>query len=248
MGIFEAIWVDLQILFRPALFNLYFAFASIPVGFVLAIGLALAKASRHKAVSRLASGYIYVFRGSPLFIQFFMIYSSVLALNLSVWKPLGLDGLVLNPLVLGPVVLALNTTAYTAEILYGALLSVPKGEVEAARAFGFGPAARFRRIIWPHMIRLAWPAYTNEVVFLFHATTLVYFTLPVIDDQKDLMNKAGELYQHDYNVLLHYSVAGLYFLAASLSVFFVFGLVYRHLTRHMAGATPLRFRFGNLLR
>ena len=57
------------------------------------------------------------------------------------------------------------------------------------------------------MIRLAWPAYTNEIVFLFHATALVYFTLPVINEQKDLMNKAGELFERDYNVFLHFSVA-----------------------------------------
>ncbi len=99
----------------------------------------------------------------------------------------------LNPLVLGPAILALNTTAYTAEIFYGALQTVPRGEIEAARAYGMSWGQRFRRIAWPHLIRIAWPAYTNEVVFLFHATALVYFTLPVIGDQKDLMNKAGEL-------------------------------------------------------
>ena len=51
------------------------------------------------------------------------------------------------------------------------------------------------------------------MVFLFHATALVYFTLPVIDDQKDLMNKAGELFERDYNAFLHFPVAALYFLA-----------------------------------
>ena len=60
--------------------------------------------------------------------------------------------------------------------------------------------------------RIAWPAYTNEVVFLFHATALIYFTLPVIGDQKDLMNMAGDLYERDYNVFLHFGVAALYFL------------------------------------
>ena len=81
----------------------------------------------------------------------------------------------------------------------------------------------FRTVVWPNMIRLAWPAYTNEVVFLFHATALVYFTLPVIDQQKDLMNKAGELFERDYNAMLHFGVAGLYFLAASVVIFFVSG-------------------------
>jgi His/Glu/Gln/Arg/opine family amino acid ABC transporter permease subunit len=240
-GLLDAILVDVAILGRATLFNLYFAFASIPVGFGLAVLVMLGRNSNNRLLANLCGGYIYAFRGSPFFIQLFMLYSLALALNLSVWKPLGIDWLVLNPLFLGPLILALNTTAYTAEILHGALRAVPKGEVEAAKAFGMGRSERFRRIIWPHVIRLAWPAYTNEVVFLFHATALVYFTLPVIDGQRDLMSQANDLFQRDYNSVLHFSVAAAYFLAVSLAVFFVFGLVYRHLMRHMPGARPLKF-------
>jgi polar amino acid transport system permease protein len=226
---------------RPALFNLYFALASIPVGFVLAIFLALGKASSNPVVTNLSRGYVYAFRGSPFFIQLFMFYSVMLAFNLAVWKPAGIDWLLLHPLFLGPAILTLNTTAYTAEIFYGALMTVPRGEIEAARAYGMSRAQIFRSITWPHLIRLAWPAYTNEVVFLFHATALVYFTLPVIDDQKDLMNIAGELFERDYNVFLHFSVAAGYFLVISLCIFFVFGLIYRRLMRHMPEAPRVRF-------
>jgi len=247
-GILDLIWRDVALLGQATLFNLYFAFASIPVGFCLAILVALGRNSTNRWVARLCSGYIYAFRGSPFFIQLFMFYSLALALNMTVWRPLGIDGFVLHPLFLGPVILALNTTAYTAEIFCGALLAVPRGEGEAARAYGMSRLEQFRRITWPHMIRLAWPAYTNEVVFLFHATALVYFSLPVIDGQRDLMSQASDLFQRDYNAVLHYSVAAGYFLAVSLVVFFVFGLVYRHLTRHMPGTKPLRFRFLSLAR
>jgi polar amino acid transport system permease protein len=240
-ALLDPILRDISLLARPALFNLYFAFASIPVGFVLAVLMALGRASPNRWLAQLCSGYIYAFRGSPFFIQLFMFYSLALALNISVWKPLGIDWFVLHPLFLGPLILALNTTAYTAEIFYGALLTVPKGEIEAARAYGMTRSQQFRRVTWPHLIRIAWPAYTNEVVFLFHATALVYFTLPVIDDQRDLMSKASDLFQRDYNAFLHFSVAALYFLAISLAIFFVFGLVYRRLTRHMPGAMPIRF-------
>lgn len=226
---------------KPVLFNLYFAAASIPVGFVAAVFLALGKASRNTLISALSRAYIYAFRGSPFFIQLFMFYSIMLAFNLTVWKPAGIDWLVLNPLVLGPAILALNTTAYSAEIFHGALITVPRGEIEAARAYGMTPWQVFRAVTWPHLIRIAWPAYTNEVVFLFHATALVYFTLPVIDDQKDVMNKAGELFEHDYNAFLHFSVAGLYFLAVSLCIFLIFGVIYRRLMRHLPRAPRLRF-------
>lgn len=240
----EIVLNEISLLARPALFNLYFAAASIPIGFLLAVLMTLGRASSNPWVAKLCSGYIYAFRGSPFFIQLFMFYSLALALNISVWKPWGIDWFVLNPLFLGPLILALNTTAYTAEILHGALQTVPQGEIEAARAYGMTRAQQFRRVTWPHLIRIAWPAYTNEVVFLFHATALVYFTLPVIDGQRDLMSQASDLFQRDYNAFLHFSVAALYFLVISLVIFFLFGLIYRQLTRHMPGAMPLRFRLG----
>jgi His/Glu/Gln/Arg/opine family amino acid ABC transporter permease subunit len=226
--------------FGPAvLFNLYFALASIPIGFALAVALALAKASDNPWLYRPSRVFIYAFRGSPLFIQFFMFYSLALSLNIGVWRPLGLSGLVLHPLFIGPLVLMLNTAAYTAQIFHGALLAVPRGEVEAARAYGMTGWQQFRYVIWPNLIRLAWPAYTNEVVFLFHATAVVYLALPVIGDQKDLMVTAKDMFERDFNAFLHFSVAALYFLAVSLVIFFFFGLIYARLMRHLPGRTPL---------
>ncbi len=244
MAWFDAIINDILILAKPSLFNIYFAASSIPIGFAFAIGLTLMRVSKNKILSYLAAGYIYAFRGSPLFIQFFMFYSIILSLNLTLWKPLGIDWIVLNPLFLGPFVLILNTSAYSAQILFGAYQNVPKGEIEAARAFGMNRAQQFRSVIWPNMLRLAWPSYTNEVVFLFHSTALVYFTLPVINEQKDLMNKAGELFERDYNVFLHFSVAALYFLVISFVIFWAFGLFYKHLMRHNASEKSPKIKFA----
>ncbi len=155
---------------------------------------------------------------------------------------MGIDHVVMHPLFIGPLVLILNTSAYTAEIFYGAMRAVPKGELEAAFAVGMSRWSTFRSVIWPNMIRLAWPAYTNEVVFLFHATAIVYFTLPVINEQKDLMNKAGELFEKDYNVFLHFSVAGLYFLFISLLIFAAANVVYKRLTAHLDPAIANRMK------
>ena len=248
MNFIETLLREISLLAMPALFNIYFAAAAIPVGFVLAIFLALGKGSRNPIINRLSRGYIYFFRGSPFFIQLFAFYSLMLAFNLSTWKPLGIDWLVLHPLFLGPAILALNTTAYSAEIFHGALTTVPRGEMDAARAFGMSRSQRFRAIVWPHLIRIAWPAYTNEVVFQFQTTALIYFTLPVIGEQQDLMNKAEELFQRDYNVFLHFSVAALYFLAISLAIFYAFGLIYRRLMRHLPEATRMQFSFSRLTR
>lgn len=244
MGFFDPLFADIGEMALPALFNVYFAAASIPLGFVFAVGLAFLRHGRTPVVSQFAGGFIYVFRGTPLFLQFFAVYSAMLSLNLGVWQPLGVSGWVLHPLFLGPLVLTLNTTAYTAEILYGAIKTVPKPELDAARAFGMGPWRLFRSVMWPNMIRVAWPAYTNEVVFLFQATAIVYFTLPVIVGQEELMIKAEKLFQGDFNVFLHYGVAALYFLAITLVIFFVFNRVYRRLMRHQVQDAPMRVRYA----
>src|SRR5690606_16770580 len=117
-------------LFAPAVwYNIYFAAAAIPLGFIFAVLLALGKASPSPLVSRLSRFYVYAFRGSPLFIQFFMVYSLTLSFNIALWKPWGISWFVLHPLFIGPLVLMLNTAAYTAEIFYGALRAVPRGEI-----------------------------------------------------------------------------------------------------------------------
>ena len=233
---------DLGLLAKPALFNVYFALASIPLGFPFAIALAFGKNSSNKILSNLCRGYIYAFRGSPLFIQFFMFYSIALSMNRSHWKPWGIDDIVMHPLFIGPMVLILNTGAYSAEIFYGALKTIPKGESEAAKSVGMSKWHEFRSVTWPNMIRLAWPAYTNEVVFLFHGTALVYFTLPVINEQKDLMNKAGELFEKDYNIFLHFSVAGLYFLVLSMGIFYISGIIFKRLNKHMKPESVTKFK------
>ncbi|MGK0273098.1 MAG: His/Glu/Gln/Arg/opine family amino acid ABC transporter permease subunit [Cocleimonas sp.] len=224
---------EIILLAKPALFNAYFALASIPIGFPFAVLLALGKYSTNKWLSMPSRVFIYAFRGSPLFIQFFMFYALMLSLNKVLWKPMGVDEWILHPLFIGPLILILNTGAYAAEIFYGALRTIPKGEVEAARAMGMSKSQVFRTVTWPNMLRLSWPAYTNEMVFLFHSTSLVYFTLPVINQQKDLMNKAGELFEQDYNIYLHFGVAGLYFLIASLIIFYLSELFRRRLNRHL---------------
>ena len=188
--------------------------------------------------------YIYAFRGSPFFIQLFLVYTLMLSLNLSVWQPLGIAGFVLHPLFLAPVVLIINTSAYTAEILAGALRTVPKGELDAAAAFGMTRAQTFRSVIWPNAIRIAWPAYTNELVFLFQVTALIYFTLPVIAGQQELMSRATTMVQRDYNVFLHFGVAAGYFLAIALVIFFFANWFYRYLMRHTATPVPARVRFN----
>jgi len=143
------------------IWNIYFGVVAMLTGFVLAISLAVGKASHIKPVRKIAEWTIFIFRGSPLFIQFFFAYFLFLSLKQSfpVFSPLT------SAWAGALVVLFLNTAAYSGEIFYGALQSIPKGDIEAADAYGLTGLMRFRRITFPTMLRLAWPAYTNEAIF-----------------------------------------------------------------------------------
>ena len=242
MTLVVALINDVVLLAKPALFNLYFLLAALPFGFVFAILVALARHRPQKRYAMPAKIFIYAFRGSPLFIQFFMFYTLMLALNRDYWQPWNIDWLVMSPLFIGPMVLMLNTSAYSAEIFYGALKAIPVGQLDAANALGLRPWQRLRFVVLPNILRLGWPAYTNEVVFLFHSTALVYLAMPVIDQQKDLMNKAGELFETDYNLFLHFGVAAGYFLCLSCVIFVLCKQIEHRLNHHLPGrARPSLF-------
>ncbi len=145
---------------------------SLIIGFFCAIPIALARLSRNPLLRWPAYGFMFYFRGTPLIVQIFLIYYGS-GQFVSELKALGLWTFFREPYFCAILTLVLNTAAYTAEILRGAIQAVPHGEVEAARACGMSPSLAFRRIVFPKAMRLALPAYTNEVVFLFQATSLV---------------------------------------------------------------------------
>ena len=234
------------------IWNLYFVALSLTFGFVLANGLALAKAGRNPWLRCPANGFIFVFRGSPLFIQFFLAYSALVLLPRDGVQLFGLSlstGWLTRAWAGALIVLTLNTAAYSAEIFHGALMNVPKGDLEAADAYGMTGWKRFRRIVWPTMMRLAWPAYTNEAIFLFHATTLVFFSaFPAIQQMGDSLYYASYFADKTFNPFVAYPIVAGYFILLTLCLIGLFGVVNRRLNRHLPGAAkPLRYR-PNLFR
>lgn len=212
------------------IWNIYFGALALFAGFFLATAVALGKAVRNPLVRKPAEWFIFLFRGSPLFIQFFFAY--FVFLNLKGVSPF------FNPLTsawLGAlVVLFLNTAAYSGEIFYGALQSIPKGDTEAADAYGLSGWSRFRRVIWPTMLRLAWPAYTNEAIFLFHATTLVFFSgFPAIQQRGDALYYANYFADKTFNPFIPYPILAGYFILLTLTVITIFGVVNTRLNRHL---------------
>ena len=239
------------------LWNIYFGLFAIMVGFFFAMALALGKASPLKLFRLPATGFIFLFRGSPLFIQFFVAYEAFVLLpkvgfELDLgFMVLGAETRWLTKAWLGALfVLFCNTSAYSAEIFYGALRAVPIGDSEAADAFGFSPWQKFRRVIWPTMLRLAWPSYTNEVIFLFHATTLVFFSgFPAWRQQGDALYYAAYFAHKTFNPFIPYPIVAGYFILLTLLIIGLFGLAGRYLNRHVPAAQKPRFRLRlNLVR
>ncbi len=228
------------------IWNIYFGLTALVLGFFFAIALAMGKASPRALLRKPSEWFIFVFRGSPLFIQFFFAYFLFLSLKT--------DYPFFDPFTsawMGAVVvLFCNTSAYSAEIFYGALQSIPKGDVEAADAYGLSGWARFRRVIWPTMMRLAWPSYTNEAIFLFHATTLVYISsFPAWQQRGDALYYASYFADKTFNPFIPYPILAGYFVLLTLCVIGLFGMVNRRLNRHLPQEARRRIRLRpNIIR
>ena len=233
------------------IWNLYFGFLALTFGFFLANALAMAKAARSPWLRKPAEWFIFVFRGSPLFIQFYLAYEALVLLPRAGFEvSLGFTTITLATSWMTKawagalLVLFLNTAAYSAEIFYGALRSVPKGDIEAADAYGLTGWKKFTRVLWPTMLRLAWPSYTNEAIFLFHATTLVYFSgFPAFQQKGDALYYASYFADKTFNPFIPYPIAAFYFICLTLTLIGLFGMINRRLNRHLPGARPrLRIR------
>ena len=222
------------------IWNIYFGLFALITGFVLATAVAVGKGSRHTWVRKPCAWFIFVFRGSPLFIQFFFAYF----LFLSVKQTSPALGAFTAAWLGALVVLFLNTAAYSAEIFYGALRSIPKGDIDAADAYGLSGWARFRRVIWPTMLRLAWPAYTNEAIFLFHATTLVFFSgFPAVQQRGDALYYASYFADKTFNPFIPYPILAGYFILLTLTVIGLFSLVNKRLNRHLPADRRARIKY-----
>ncbi len=230
------------------MWNIYFGTLALLAGFFLSTALALGKGARSAWLRKPAEWFIFLFRGSPLFVQFFFGYFLFLSLKQSfpIFEPF--TAAWLGALV----VLFLNTSAYTGEIFHGALRAIPKGDIEAADAYGFSGFTRFRKIIWPTMLRLAWPAYTNEAIFLFHATALVFFSgFPAWQQRGDALYYAKYFADKTFNPFVPYPILAGYFIALTLVIIALFGLINarlnHHLPQNMQDSRRIKPRF-NLIR
>lgn len=200
--------------------------ASLLLGFVLAVPLAILRGSSHLLLRLPAWGYIYIFRGTPLLVQLFVIYygfGQLESVKQSVFWPFFQEAYWCALLAF-----TLNTAAYTAEIVRGAIQATPVGELEAAKALGMSNIKMLHRILLPSAFRRALPAYSNEVIFMLHGSAVAGIITLV-----DITGAARIVNSRFYNPFEAFITAALFYMALTFIVVWLFKRLERRWLAHL---------------
>ncbi|HCH3849657.1 ABC transporter permease [Vibrio parahaemolyticus] len=184
---------------------------SLVIGLCVSVPLAIARNSTNYALSLTSWGFIYFFRGTPLLVQLYLIYYGMdqfFPVKDTLWEHAWFCALV---------AFVLNTSAYTAEIIRGAINGLPKGEVEAAKAYGMSKFMTYKRIILPSALRRALPAYSNEVIFMLHGSAVAGIVTIV-----DLTGAARLVNSRYYAPFESFLTAGLFYMSLTFIILWCF--------------------------
>lgn len=203
-----------------------FLIISLIVGFILSVPIALGAASSIKLLSAPAKTFIYVWRGTPLLIQIYMIYHGMAQFD---FVREGVLWVIFKEAYwCALIAFVLNTAAYTAEIIRGAIVQTPRGEIEAAKAMGMSDFNLYKRIILPSAFRRALPAYGNEAIFMLHGTALAGVITLI-----DLFGAARIVNSRHFIPFESYIAAGLFYLALTFAMVWLFKKLEKHWLKHL---------------
>ncbi|WP_447475091.1 ABC transporter permease [Vibrio harveyi] len=192
------------------------------IGLAVSIPLAIARNSANYALSLPSWAFIYFFRGTPLLVQLYLIYYGMdqfFPVKDTLWE---------NAWFCALVAFVLNTSAYTAEIIRGAINGLPKGEVEAAKAYGMSTFMTYRRIILPSALRRALPAYSNEVIFMLHGSAVAGIITIM-----DLTGAARLVNSRYYAPFESFLTAGLFYMALTFIILWCFKVAEKRFLAHL---------------
>ena len=194
------------------------AVISFVLGLVLALGLALMRLSHRWWLSGIAWAYISVVRGTPLLVQLFVIFYGLPSI-----------GVVIDPFPSAVVAFSVNVGGYAAEIIRAAVLSVPKGQWEAAYMIGTPRHLALRRIILPQAARVSVPPLSNTFISLVKDTSLASLILVT-----ELFRQAQEVAAFSQEFMLLYLEAALVYWVICLGLSAVQGALETRLDRYVA--------------
>ncbi len=182
---------------------------SFVIGFIIAIPVGLARSRTGTWMSRITYGYVYIIRGTPLLVQIFLLYYGAGQFHKAL-SQLGLWWLFREAYYCGLFALILNTVAYQAEIVRGAVLAIPKSLEEAGASVSLSMLQIFRFIHLPIATARMLPALGNEFVLLLKASALVSVIAVT-----DVMGQARYLFSETLDLSVYY-VAAINYLAIVL--------------------------------
>ncbi|MDM9628309.1 ABC transporter permease [Rhizobium sp. S152] len=199
---------------------------SIVCGAVLSVPLAFARMSPNKVINGLAYAYVYIFRGTPLLAQLFLIYY-----GLGQFRPqleaIGMWWFFREAWYCGLFAMTINTAAYQAEILRGAIESVPRGQHEAAASLGIHKIIAFRKIVLPQALIVALRPYGNEIILMVKGSAVV-----AIITVLDLMGETRYAFSRTFDYQT-YLWAAIFYLAIVETLRHLWAWIERRLTRHL---------------
>ena len=193
--VFDSVW--LSPLAHGLILTLEITLTCIAIGIVLGILLALGRVYGGRLISIPCNIYIQVFRGTPLLVQLLMIYY-----GLPSW------GISLSAFVSGILALGLNTAAYQAEYLRGAIQAIKGGQMMAARAIGMTLPQAIRYVILPQAFRIVIPSWSNELILMFKYSSIV-FSVTLLD----LMGVGKRIAARNFRYFEVFIVVALFYLA-----------------------------------
>jgi polar amino acid transport system permease protein len=199
---------------------------SLVLGAILSLPLAFARMQQSGILASLAYGYVYLFRGTPLIMQVFLIYY-----GLGSFRPeldaIGVWWFFRDAYNCALLAFTLNTAAYQAEILRGAIQSVTRGQWEAAQALGLHRVPTFIRVILPQALMVALRPYGNEIILMIKGSAIV-----AIVTVFDLMGETRRAYSRTFDFQMYLWAAVLYLAIVEL-IRNVWNLLEKRLTRHL---------------
>ena len=234
-------WVDawnsnqfLGMFLRPQL--LVTSFASLAPGWLLCLGIvvcaypfaialgllfAMLKLSRHRLLRAIAVVYINVLRGTPLFLQIYIVFFGLPMLGIN-----------LDNNLLGLIVMAVNSSAYLSEILRAGIQSIPAGQYEAAASLGMSHFQTMFNVILPQTIRRVIPTVTSDFITSFKDTSLLSSVgvMELMMFAKNLTTVSGNI--------TPYVAAGIFYLIVTLPLIKVVGIIEARMARSESGAGP----------
>lgn len=202
-------------------------FLALIIGAIIALPLGILRTSKNPWISKPIWLYVYIFRGTPLIVQLFLIYYGTAQID-SIKDTWLWDNILSEAFYPCLIAFVLNTAAYTTEIIKGAIDNTPAGEIEAAKAYGMSWAKRMTRIILPSAFRRALPAYANEVIFMLHASAIASVVTIV-----DLTGAARDIYSRYYAPFDAFLFVAAVYLCITFALIFGFRHLENKLLAHL---------------